>query len=132
MGDVLKSELAHALTLDAHINLPAKVDRTDNEGIWVKALKAVKGTTSGGVDISSITQEDEYNMINKLLRYRESCGMWSPKARAAMIILCCKDLSDSLVQSIGYTNLTSLYADANLSSSQANNYKYDFLNGTRV
>ncbi|NLE00280.1 MAG: hypothetical protein GX640_10440 [Fibrobacter sp.] len=129
--DVFKSELAHALALDAHINLPAKVDSSSGDGIWVKALKAVKGTASGGVDISTITQNDEYEMIKKLLFYRQKCGMWSPCARAAMIILCCKDLSDTLVKSLGYSGLYELYTDADLTSSKAQKYKYNFLQTTR-
>jgi hypothetical protein len=121
--DIFKSELAHALMLDAHINLPAAVD--SNHGMWVKAAKEIK--TIDQLAKADISPEEEQKMIGKMIEVRNNSLMWSPKLRASYIVLCMKDLNDDSAKKIGYSEMKAIFKDAGLQEKVAKTYMYDFL-----
>lgn len=144
--DIYKSELARALLLDAHINLPSLV-RSPN-GIWLKALKKTKtDATTGKLDISSITDEDEYRMMKEIIALRNSSKMTDPSFRSGFIILCCKGMKDDvtrekILKGLGYDNYSAFLSSikpesennsiSSLTAAAAKPSCYDFLGRPEV
>lgn len=136
-----KSELARALLLDAHINLPALLKSSN--GIWVKAVKKVKtDLTTGKLINSSTTAEEEYEMLKEIIALRDSSGMTDPSFRSGYIILCCKGMNDEttrkkILDGLGYDSYATFLnsvkprtADSSfvpLTEAKAASSCYDFL-----
>lgn len=106
--DIYRTEAALALILDAHINAPAIVDRAKG-AIWVTAAKAALNITGDSkIDPSAITQDNEYDMIKKLVELREEKGVVEANLRSAYILLCAKDLDDKLAKKFGYGSVEAM------------------------
>jgi len=131
LGDVYRMEASLALLVDAHINLPALVDSSN--GIWVKAAKsALNIGAADAIDPTTITRDQEYKMIAKIVELRNLSNMWDPAPRAAFILLCAKDLDDAVAKKFGYTDLDDLKTATGLENVKlAKEYMYGFLEHTR-
>lgn len=119
--DIFKSELAHALMLDFHINVPGKAIPG-----W---RKVVEKLVNGGMDLNNLTQENEYSLIKEIIEERNSTNMSDKVKRAAMIVLCSKDLSDTLASKLGYSNIADIRSKTGASNAQQ--FQYNFLHTTR-
>ncbi|WP_375766189.1 M23 family metallopeptidase [Archangium gephyra] len=125
LSDVYKMELSLSLLLDVHINLPGAA-----KTIWVKAVKNALGLGNNAtLNTSSITEDDEYEMIKEIISLRNDSNMWDPEARAAFIVLCAEDLNDALAQKIGYDNVNDIKTKTG--SNSASSYMHDFLKHSR-
>ncbi len=131
LGDIYKMELSLALLLDAHINLTSLVASSD--GIWAKAAKSALGLGANDpVNMGTITRDQEYAMIAKIIQLRNQSGMTDKVMRAAYIVLCAKDLDDALAKKFGYDSVEDIKTGTGLSPTKiADQYMYGFLEHSR-
>lgn len=125
LSDVYKMELSLSLLVDVHINLPGAA-----KTIWVKAIKKALGLANNAtLNTASITEKDEYKMIKEIISLRNESNMWDPEGRAAFIVLCTKNLDDTLAQKIGYDSVNDIKTKSG--STLASRYMHDFLEHSR-
>lgn len=125
--DIYKTELAAALVLDAHINLP-----TLGNSVWWNAAKSVCSLQK--LEAGEVSQDQELAMIKEILALRISNRpkMTSPAFRAAFVLLCIKDLSDSIAKELGFRDVAAIGIDGGLPTArQIDGFKLDFLEISR-
>ena len=87
---LLRTQLAQALVLDAHINNPRFGLK-----VWHEAANTVAGTKySDTINWPAIDAEHEYKIVAEIVRRRRMPGAMTDEAqRSAFIVLCAKGLS---------------------------------------
>lgn len=121
--DIYKTELAAALVLDAHINRPVL-----GRSVWWDAAK--KTCPLADLENGKVTLEQEKKMIKEILALRNASKMTDPKGRAAYILLCLKDLDDTLAKSLGFADEDAIRLSMGTSpppKDKLSNYKLGFL-----
>lgn len=135
--DIYKTELAHALILDTHINLPSLVlgnSKKKEDPIWLKAIKNVKSVENkiNENKNNEITLDEEIELIKNIVLLRNSSKMSDPKLRAAFIIMCCKEIkgNENLIKKLGYNDNKALLSSAFIKTT-CEKYFYNFLELSR-
>jgi hypothetical protein len=132
-SDIYKSELSHALLLDAHINRPVLVignSTKKNDPIWIKAIEQVDSVHEKVLQnkFDDISLYEEIELIKHIINFRYTGKMSDAKLRAAYILMCVKGIqeNETIIKQLGFVDKNALFNDAKIKNT-VTKYFYNFL-----
>ena len=101
VGTTFGSDLALALILDAHINLPACVESANGNSIWAQAIHDY--LEEKNLEALSADNATEWRLIKKIVANRAATKMSDPQLRAANILKYAKTTDlDAMAAEFGF------------------------------
>lgn len=129
-GDVFKTEVALALLLDTHVNLPSILDGkwTDSAAarakhpdkdkrsvlkhdrpLWLEAALAVVSPPAGKTLAEiTITNQQELAMVGKIVELRRYSAITDPDLRSAKVLMSLEVLTDATAGVLGFDDVAAI------------------------